>query len=465
MADDEEELRDAYLGRLLDGRYRLTRRLGRGGMGVVYAAQHEQIGRAVAIKILHPQYASDREVMRRFKNEARASGTLGHPHIVQAIDFGRTDDGSPYIAMELLEGRDLARALAEDGPFSVAAAIRIADQVADALAAAHEKGIVHRDIKPENVFLTTSGPAKILDFGIGKFSEGEASVATRTGAIMGSPHYMAPEQVLDSSRADVRTDVYSLGAVLYKMLSGQTLFSHTSLPMLVLAITNEAPRPLTELREDVPQALARVVETMLHKRPSERLQSMDQVRAALAAFARIDAPPRLSGPIPAAEPAQTTPFGTEMAASRVELPTRKRPMGLVVAGLVAAGVAIAAVTLAAGETDEASLAGDEATAATAAAREDSLAAPPSAALAPAATFDAGPPDAQAALADIAEPGADAPREARSSGTRSTRRASRVPPSQMRETPAMRDDPAMTAPPPPPPVTTMRIDGIPIDDTY
>ena len=462
MGDDEEDLRDAYVGRLLDGRYRLTRRLGAGGMGVVYAAVHEQIGRQVAIKILHPQYASDREVMGRFKNEARASGTLGHPNIVQAIDFGRTADGSPYIAMEMLEGRDLARALAEDGPFSVADAIRVADRVASALDAAHDKGIVHRDIKPENVFVTTSGAVKILDFGIGKFSEGEASVATRTGAIMGSPHYMAPEQVQDSSRADVRTDIYSLGAVLYKMLSGQTLFSHASLPMLVLAITNETPRPLIELREDVPEPLARLVARMLHKKPSERPKSMEEVRTALAAFAGIDGAPRLSGPVPAAGPAQTTPFATEMAASRIVLPTRKSAMGFVVAGLAIAGVAVALAFGGAG-TDEAELGeaaelGDgEAAAARATRAGDPVAAPPSAEVAPAVTSDAGPPDAGAAISERAEPAP--PREPRASRERSERRDARA------RRPEMREAPATTAPLSPPAATTMRIDGIPIDDTY
>jgi hypothetical protein len=432
-------------------------------MGVVYAAAHEQIGRQVAIKILHPQYASDREVIGRFKNEARASGTLGHPNIVQAIDFGRTDDGSLYIAMEMLEGRDLARVLAEDGPFSVADAIRVVDRVADALAAAHDKGIVHRDIKPENVFLTTGGVVKILDFGIGKFSEGEASVATRTGAIMGSPHYMAPEQVLDSSRADVRTDVYSLGAVLYKMLSGQTLFTHASLPMLVLAITNETPRSLTELREDVPEPLARLVARMLHKTASERPKSMGEVRAALADFSGIDTAPRLSGPVPAAQPTQTTPFATEMAASRVELPTQNRVTGFVVAGLAIAGVAAAVIAFGGAGSDEAELGADAelddvaAAAAPATEGDDPVAAPPSAEVAPAATRDAGPPDAGAAIAERVE--LRAPEEPRTRRERSEPRDARNP------RPEMREAPAITEPPPPPPATTMRIDGIPIDDTY
>ncbi|MCA9605244.1 MAG: protein kinase [Myxococcales bacterium] len=325
---DDDEARDLYVGRLVDGRYRVTRAIGTGGMGAVYEAEQEAMGRRVALKILHTSLASDASIVRRFKNEARASGTLGHPNIARAFDFGRTEDGAPFIAMELLSGRDLAAVLAAEGPLPVARSVAIVDQIAAALGAAHEAGIVHRDVKPENVFLVEGDVVKVLDFGISKFAHGSGSVATRAGTFLGSPAFMSPEQVQDASKADARTDVYALGAVLYNMLTGQLMFTGTSLPMLIVAIINDPPTPLESLRPDVPADLAELVRRMTAKEPSGRPASMAEVRAGLASLGSLDA-----SPPPASVPSSTPT--AELVESRIELPVSGRPR------LAIAGVAIA----------------------------------------------------------------------------------------------------------------------------
>jgi serine/threonine-protein kinase len=457
---DEEDLPDLYLGRVLDERYRLVRRLGAGGMGAVYEALHVSIGRRLAVKLLHPQLASSPEVLRRFKNEARACGTLGHPHIVQSIDFGRTDDGGPYIVMEYLEGRDLARAIADEGPFPIARAIAIADKIADALAAAHEKNIVHRDMKPENVFLTAPhDTVKVLDFGISKFSEGDSSVATRTGAIMGSPHYMAPEQVTDASRADHRTDVYSLGALLSHMLTGHTLYSARSLPMLVLAVTTEPPPDVRRDRGDVPNALAEHIARMLAKAPEDRPASMAEVRAVLSAFAGETASPQLLRPSPATDPAAlrntTTPFATEAGETGIEVPSATGPRMWIAAAIAIAVLGVGGAVVAFGgggpsiETTSTSPPGVAGSPATAAGGEEASID---------AGVDAGREDAGVADAGAAErvttmrvtpgtPSAMTP----SAMTSSAMTSSAMTPSAM--TPS-----AMTP-------SAMHIDGVPIDDRY
>ncbi len=336
MSDPEEpEAEDPYLGRVLDGRYQLLRRLGRGGMGSVYEAEHTTIGRRLAIKILFMHLASDADAVRRFKNEARASGTLGHPNIVESVDFGRTRDGAPYIAMELLSGRSLADAVREDGPFAIDRAVRVVDSIAAALSAAHDKGIYHRDIKPENVFLCGEEErVKVLDFGISKFAQGGVSVATQTGAIMGSPRYMAPEQLTDSSSTDARTDVYQLGAVLFELLTTRLPFEQNTLPALYVAIAQTDPPSVGDTRADVPEALASLVASMLGKSPDDRPQSMAEVRERIAAFSSLSGPPRLSAPAPAPSATEATPFATEMADTGVELPMRSTGARLLL-GLVA----------------------------------------------------------------------------------------------------------------------------------
>lgn len=452
MIEDEEEPRDLYLGRLVDGRYRVTRCIGAGGMGSVYEATQDEMGRKVALKILHVQLAKDPGVLRRFRNEARASATLGHPAIAQAYDFGRTEDGAPFIAMELLDGRDLGEIIEAEGPLAFERAVAIAGQLADALGAAHDAGIVHRDVKPENVLLLEGDAGdvvKVLDFGISKFADGQTSVATRTGTFLGSPSYMAPEQVQDASRADARTDVYALGAVLYAMLSGRPMFSHSSLPMLIVAITNDPPPPLESLRPETPAALLTLVERLTHKSPSERPQSMAEVSEALAELGPLhEAAPR-PAPRPTPSPSEAEPATPELSESRVELPVSRRPT---VALAALTGTAIAAAIGAylfsrtpAEPTGEAI------------APETTSSAPEAPPEPPEAPVGVDPPPVDSPPADE-EPVVEAPVVEAPAATRpSARRRRRAEPSPSAT--------SMDTTPPDPTPRPTEIDGVPIDDSY
>jgi serine/threonine-protein kinase len=215
------------------GPYRMLRRLGQGGMGAVYEAVHETIERRVAIKLLHPEYAQNPDVMARFFNEARAVNRIDHPGLVQVSDYGRLPDGVAYIVMEFLKGESLGSRIRNlDGALPLAQTLQLARQIADALTAAHEKGIVHRDLKPDNVMIVPDAVApggertKLLDFGIAKLAE-EAQPGrprTRVDAVMGTPHYIAPEQCRKANAVDDKADVYSLGVMLYQMLCGRLPF-------------------------------------------------------------------------------------------------------------------------------------------------------------------------------------------------------------------------------------------------
>ena len=213
------------------GNYRVTSLLGEGGMGVVYLAQHPVFGRKVAIKLLHAVLARDPDIVARFFNEARAIHMVAHENIVEILDFGQTADGQPYFIMEFLQGESLTEAIAR-GPMATEQVEAIGVQMCKALGAAHAKGIVHRDLKPHNVQLVIKADGalqvKILDFGVAKIlstPDGASSVKTRTGSLMGTPLYMSPEQCKGAGVLDHRTDIYSLGVILFEMLSGRPPFN------------------------------------------------------------------------------------------------------------------------------------------------------------------------------------------------------------------------------------------------
>src|SRR3954451_13791306 len=212
-------LRDAVAmaGESVEGRYRILKKLGEGGMGTVFLAEHALIKRRVAIKILHPELATDADVIERFMNEARAAGTLGHPNIVESTDMGFTHNHVPYIVFEFLEGALLTDEIYRVGGFPVRRAVRIAQQIASALHAAHSANIVHRDLKSDNVFLTDKDDAldhvKVLDFGISRFLMLDEK---QKGMVMGTPEFMAPEQITDPDNVDKRADIYALGVILYE---------------------------------------------------------------------------------------------------------------------------------------------------------------------------------------------------------------------------------------------------------
>ncbi|MGZ3423349.1 MAG: serine/threonine-protein kinase, partial [Polyangiales bacterium] len=212
---------EVQTGDLLAGKYRVERVLGRGGMGVVVAAVQQPVGRRVAVKVLLRK-DDDARAVARFTREARAAAELGSAHVVHLFDFGTLDSGAPYLAMELLDGVDLRSALERDGPLAIETAAQIALDVCEALARAHARGIVHRDIKPANLFLVRDhgrASIKVLDFGVAKTNElgDEGAALTQSDALLGTPRYMAPEQILSASDADARSDVWSLGATLYEL--------------------------------------------------------------------------------------------------------------------------------------------------------------------------------------------------------------------------------------------------------
>jgi len=303
MSAHDSDSDDPLIGTLVSDRYRVLRKLGEGGMGRVYEAQHEGIGKKVALKCLNAEYATHPVVVERFKREARAATAVGNEHIVDVTDLGDLPDGSPFIVMEHLEGRELA-ALIDQGPLTLGRAVRILDQVCGALAAAHAKGIVHRDLKPENIFLISRGGnadfVKVLDFGISKMREPEetAPSLTRTGMAMGTPQYMSPEQAQGKLSTDHRTDVYALGVILYRMLTGKVPFSAESFPMLIVAIvTQDAPSVLL-LRPELPSAMDGIVRRALARDVDERFQSVTELALALAPFRHVEDAPRIAAPVP-----------------------------------------------------------------------------------------------------------------------------------------------------------------------
>jgi eukaryotic-like serine/threonine-protein kinase len=271
------------------GPYEVLAPVGAGGMGEVYRARDERLGREVAIKILPPDYSSDHDRLRRFEQEAKAAGALNHPNLLAVFDAG-LHAGNPYVVFELLEGTTLRQRLGA-GPLPVRKAVDYADQIASGLAAAHEKGIVHRDVKPENLFLLRDGRVKILDFGLAKLRpdlepaprgpDGAAvSTATGAGVVLGTVGYMSPEQVKGEA-ADPRSDIFSFGVVLYEMLSGRRAFGGDTAAEVMTAILKDDPPELANA--DIPPGLERVVRRCLEKRPEERFQSARDIAFALEA--------------------------------------------------------------------------------------------------------------------------------------------------------------------------------------
>jgi serine/threonine protein kinase len=264
------------VGDVLASKYRLEELLGSGGMGHVYRAVNEDVGRAVAIKILRSEHASSAPLVERFLREARAANLVRHPNVVDVLDIGRDKDGSPFIVQELLRGQDLAKYVEQhDGKLTIEEVEQFLLPVIDAVAEAHAQGVVHRDIKPENVFLAEQGKhrvPKLLDFGISKIRLPDIRV-TEVGVMMGTPAYMAPEQVQGSRDADSRTDVWALGVMLFELLSGHLPFDATDAPALFVAIaTKDVPR-LSDVCPEVAPSVARVCERCLRRLPDERYPS------------------------------------------------------------------------------------------------------------------------------------------------------------------------------------------------
>jgi serine/threonine-protein kinase len=279
------------IGELVANKYRVERVLGRGGMGVVVAAMHEQLAQRVAIKMLLPEAEASPNALARFTREARAAAAIRGEHVARVLDVGTLEGGAPYIVMEYLEGRDLAQTLAERGPLPHEEAVAYILQACEAIAEAHAAGIIHRDLKPSNLFVTR-GPdgsplIKVLDFGISKalLSSGSEGQLTTTSSFIGSPVYSPPEQLVRAHDVDARSDIWSLGTILFEVLAGRPPFVGDSVMHVASKIFNETPTALNELRADLPPELCAVVMRCLRRRPEERYPDIAALAQALAPFA------------------------------------------------------------------------------------------------------------------------------------------------------------------------------------
>jgi serine/threonine protein kinase len=300
MRDDSPEppIRE---GDLLAGKYRVDRVLGGGAMSVVVAATRVDTGEPRAVKVLLPSALENAEWVERFLREAQATVRLASPHVVRVDDVGRLEDATPYIAMELLEGTDLRALLEARGALPVAEAVGYALQVAEALSEAHAHSIVHRDLKPANLFVTRAADGapllKVLDFGIAKVPDDRGPHQPLTGLkeLLGTPLYMSPEQVRSARDVDTRTDLWSLGVVLYRMLTGRTPFTGGTPTEIFDAVLNGSPAPPAALRPEVPPALSAAVMRCLEKRKGRRFATVAELAAALRPFAKA---PELRWPPP-----------------------------------------------------------------------------------------------------------------------------------------------------------------------
>ncbi|MGB8932139.1 MAG: serine/threonine-protein kinase, partial [Anaeromyxobacteraceae bacterium] len=273
------------VGSVVADRYKLLTLLGEGGMGAVYKAEHVRMGKALALKLLRGDFARDQSAVKRFVDEARIVSRLSHPHTIAVFDFGEIGVASGlYLAMEYVPGRDLSSVLRAEHRVAAPRVVTIGEQILGSLAEAHDAGIVHRDMKPGNVMLTQTRTGddftKVLDFGIAKLRDDEGASVTSAGAILGTPNYLAPEQARGRD-VDARADLYSVGALLFELLTGRPPFVATNPLAVVNAHLHDAPPSVQELAPEVSVAISEVIQRALAKRPEDRFQSADEMREAL----------------------------------------------------------------------------------------------------------------------------------------------------------------------------------------
>jgi serine/threonine-protein kinase len=285
-------------GQIIDGKYRIVRLLGAGGMGAVYEGENVRIRRKVAIKMLHSSVSSQPEVIARFEREAQAAALVGSEHICEVLDLGELPDHTRYMVMEYLDGETLSSMIKRSGRLTPSQSIPVLAQILDALGAAHAAGIIHRDLKPDNVFILPNRGAiqnfvKILDFGVSKFSQlgGEAMNVTRAGAVVGTPYYMSPEQARGSSAIDNRTDIYAIGVLLYQATTGQVPYQAETFNELLFKIVLEVAPPPQTWVPDVDPEFATIIQRAMAREPDQRFQSCAHFRDALLQFQAARANP------------------------------------------------------------------------------------------------------------------------------------------------------------------------------
>lgn len=360
-------------GTVLDGKYRIERQIGAGGMGAVFEATHTTIGRRVAIKTLHLLYSGDEELVKRFHREAQMAGSIGHDNICEVTDLGSAEDGSPYLVMPLLTGGPLADLLTGPELLPIPRLIDITAQTLSALDAAHQARIVHRDLKPDNIFVTKIGDrkdfVKLLDFGISKLLDQDAVLQlTQTGTVLGTPFYMAPEQAKGSKQIDHRVDLYAVGVILYEALTGQRPFiGDTYNEIMYKIIAEPFPRP-GQLNPQVPPQLEQIVLRAMAREADNRYASAEEMRrmlaAAVAATPLHIQIPMTDSMVPPA-PSNTQANEATISATALESVStgvrhgsrRKSKLPIVVIGLAAAAVIVigALVTVFIGGTETSTL--------------------------------------------------------------------------------------------------------------
>ena len=295
-------------GQIIEGKYRIVRLLGEGGMGAVYEGENAAIQRRVAIKVLHANVADNLDAVGRFEKEAQAAGRIGSDHITEVLDLGQLSaSGDRFMVMEYLDGVTLSQRIKDRGRLTAAEAAPAIAQLLDGLAAAHEAGIIHRDLKPDNVFLLKSKAGrkdfvKILDFGISKFNRlaGDSAMSlTRTGAVMGTPYYMSPEQAKGSKEIDLRSDLYSVGVILYEAITGQVPFNADTFNELIFKIVLEMPPPPEQLVPDLDPAFAAILRKSMAREAPQRFQTAAEFQAALMQWMQV-------GNVPLFEESSTT---------------------------------------------------------------------------------------------------------------------------------------------------------------
>jgi serine/threonine protein kinase len=302
-----ETTNDALLGTILVGKYRIDARLNEGGMGSVYRGTHVLMDKTVAIKVLRPSLAADEKIVARFSREARAASRISHPNAISVTDIGEDENGTVFLVMEFLSGKTLKQVIRDEGPLPLPRIVDITRQVGDALAAAHAQGVVHRDLKSDNIMLLDTSSvgdhAKVLDFGIAKINEPDGEFdggLTAPNLVIGTPQYMSPEQCSQDAEIDHRSDIYSLGVILYEMLVGHVPFSGDSATIVMMKHLQEPVPSVLEERNDVPPPIGRVVARAMAKVPGNRYQNVGELIEDLTIAAGMIVP------VPVPPPAQVS---------------------------------------------------------------------------------------------------------------------------------------------------------------
>lgn len=339
---------DSLVGKTLSGKYRIDERLNEGGMGTVYRGTHVLMEKTVAIKVLRPSLAADEKIVARFSREARAASRISHPNALSVTDFGEDENGVVFLVMEFLSGKTLKQLIRDEGPLPLTRVVEIIRQVGDALKAAHQQGVVHRDLKSDNIMLidTMAGDyAKVLDFGIAKINEpGEArdTGLTAPNLVIGTPQYMSPEQCSQESEIDARSDIYSLGVILYEMLVGHVPFSADSPTMVMMKHLQEPVPSVLDERSDLPAPVARVIARAMAKLPANRYQTIAElsedltIASGIARFAPVPAQPADDAAKPPSPGATDEPDEVTVVRTRPEPPpppvSRRAPVTVPVGG-------------------------------------------------------------------------------------------------------------------------------------